>query len=146
MARLQPIPIIKTADEKSLADLVFAINDRLAILASYAVGSGVSLSGSLPVVDSLANDVPLGEGVYFEISTPQACTWTGLAGGFNNRPAAIKNVGSTTITLAHESGSSREFNRFKTRTGAAVSLAANDIVSLIYSSAQQRWIVLTGLL
>lgn len=143
---LQPIPLAKATDQKALDDLVFAVNDRLAMVASDDVGSGASLAGSLTVEAGLANDVPLGEGVYFEISTPQACVLTGFAGGRNNRQAFVKNVGSTNITFAYESGSSGAANRLKTRTGADVVLSANDIVQMIYSSKFSRWVVLTNLL
>lgn len=143
---LQPIPPATVNDQASVDALVFALNDRLAKVASTDVGQGKSLSGSLDVVNGLANDQQLGEGVYFEISTPQVCTLTGFAGGVNNRQAFVKNVGSTNITMAHESGSSGEANRFKTRTGADVTLSANDVVQLIYSGQASRWVVLTNLL
>lgn len=143
---LQPIPPITKLDEKSAQDLVFAINDRLAQLDSDKIGDGLSLTGAVPVESNLSNDLQLGEGVYFEISTPQACTITGFAGGYNNRRALVKNIGTTTMTLAHESGSSGDANRLKTRTATSVSLGANDIVELLYSAKFQRWIVLTNLL
>jgi len=143
---LQPIPPVKLDDQDSLDALVFAVNERLTKVASTDVGQGQSLSGSLDVVNGLANDQQLGEGVYFEVSTPQVCTLTGFAGGVNNRQAFVKNVGSTNITMAYESGSSGAANRFKTRTGADVTLSANDIVQLIYSGKLSRWIVLTNLL
>ena len=144
---LQPVPVPKDlSDPVAVQNMVFAINDRLAAINSDAVGAGTSLDGALPVQDNLANDVALGEGVYFEISVPQAATLTGFSGGYNNRQAFAKNVGSSNITLAHESGSSIETNRLKTRTGASVVMGANDIVQLIYSSKVGRWIVLTNLL
>lgn len=144
--KLQTIPPVKAGDQDSLDALVFAVNERLDKVSSEEVGSGQSLAGSLIVTSGLANDVPLGEGVYFEISTPQVCTLTGFAGGHNNRQAFVKNVGLTNITFAHESGSSGEANRLKTRTAANVTLGTNDIVQLIYSSKAARWIVLTNLL
>lgn len=143
---VQPLPPIKANDQASLDAAVFAINDRLTQLSSDAVGTGTSLAGALDVQSGLANDVSLGEGLYFEISTPQVCTLTGFAGGYNNRTAFVKNIGATNITLAHESGSSGEANRLKTRTGADVTLGTNDIVELIYSAKAGRWIVLTNLL
>lgn len=143
---LQPIPPVNAADPTALDKLVYDINERLSKVASTDVGQGQTLSGSLDVVNGLANDQQLGEGVYFEVSTPQVCTLTGFAGGVNNRQAFVKNVGSTNITIAHESGSSGAANRFKTRTAANVTLSANDVVQLIYSGKASRWIVLTNLL
>lgn len=144
---LQPIPIPQSLDDKTQVEtMIFAINDRLAALNSDAVGSGSSLAGALDVEHGLANDIPMGEGVYFEISVPQAASLTGFSGGYNNRQAFVKNVGSSNITLAHESSSSLEANRFKTRTGASVVMGANDIVQMIYSAKVGRWIVLTNLL
>ena len=77
---LQPIPLPTVNDQKALNDLVFAINDRLTKVSTDDVGTGATLAGALDVVGGLANDQQLGEGVYFEVSTPQACTLTGFSG------------------------------------------------------------------
>ncbi|MET0625741.1 MAG: hypothetical protein ABW250_22590 [Pyrinomonadaceae bacterium] len=53
----------------------------------------------------------------------------------------VVNVGGHNIVLAHESASSAAGNRFKTSTGADVTLGANQAADLIYDGAQARWLV-----
>lgn len=62
---------------------------------------------------------------------------TGLAGGSASRIKVVHNVGSNTITLKDESGSSTAANRFA--LSADIALAADQSVILIYDATSSRW-------
>jgi len=62
---------------------------------------------------------------------------TGLAGGSDGRTITIFNVGSNTITLKNQSGSSSDANRFA--INADIALGADQSATLIYDATSQRW-------
>ncbi|MEE8607963.1 MAG: hypothetical protein V3S55_10170 [Nitrospiraceae bacterium] len=63
---------------------------------------------------------------------------TGLDSGRSGRRLVIVNLVNT-LTLEHEDAASTAENRIITATGAAISLAANDMAELIYDEISARW-------
>lgn len=67
-------------------------------------------------------------------------TITGFRGGVKGRYIKVFNVGSTVITLAHESGSSDAENRFSFAPGIDTIITAGSSILLYYDASQSRWI------
>ena len=66
---------------------------------------------------------------------------TGITDGRTNRRLVLANLANT-LTLEHEDTASTAENRIITATGAAISLAANDMAELIYDDTSARWRVM----
>ena len=66
---------------------------------------------------------------------------TGIDDGRTNRRLVVVNLANT-LTLEHEDTASTAENRIITATGAAISLAANDMAELIYDDTSARWRVM----
>lgn len=66
---------------------------------------------------------------------------TGLAGAYSGRRLVLVNLANT-LTLEHEDTASGADNRIITATGAAISLATNDMAELIYDETSARWRVM----
>ena len=73
------------------------------------------------------------------LSSDASRTITGLDDGQDGRVLCIINVGSNNIVLANQSGSSSAENRIITGTGANLTVAADDVVKLLYDGTTQRW-------
>lgn len=73
--------------------------------------------------------------------TPHASnsTLTGISAGRSGRSIDIVNVGSTTLTLAHQSASSTAENRLLSVTGVDVILTANQTAKALYDATTLRW-------
>lgn len=63
---------------------------------------------------------------------------TGLQDGRSGRKLVVVNLANT-LTLEHEDTASIAENRIITATGAAISLATNDMAELIYDETSARW-------
>ncbi len=66
---------------------------------------------------------------------------TGLDEGRSGRKLVVVNLANT-LTLEHEDAASAAENRIITATGAAISLAVNDMAELIYDEISARWRVM----
>ena len=66
---------------------------------------------------------------------------TGIQDGRSGRRFVIVNLANT-LTLEHEDAASSANNRIITATGAAISLAVNDMAELIYDETSARWRVM----
>lgn len=66
---------------------------------------------------------------------------TGLIGGYPARRIVLVNLANT-LTLEHEDTASSAENRIISATGAAISLATNDMAELIYDEVSARWRVM----
>ncbi len=67
---------------------------------------------------------------------------TGLDSGRVARRLVIVNISANTLTLEHEDTASSANNRIITATGAAITLAQNDMAELIYDDTSSRWRVM----
>ena len=76
------------------------------------------------------------------LDTDTTRTITGLKDGEKNRFLYIFNVGSNSLVLAHQSGSSDATNRIISNTGADLTVATNTAAHLYYDSTTSRWRVI----
>jgi hypothetical protein len=74
---------------------------------------------------------------FLRLSTDAARELTGLAGGAAGRIITIHNIGSNTLTLRDENGSSTDTNRFA--LNGDVALQADECVTLQYDNTTGRW-------
>ena len=136
---------VDTFDMETLNGLITDINDRFKILDAPLIGQGTPLNGTLPTdASGLANNVALGSGCYHEVACPVNTVLSGLAGGYDGRVELLKNVGATTITLAHELLSSVPKNCFRTRLGSSFTISTGSWALLIYSGRLERWMVISS--
>lgn len=114
-----------------------AIHQAIQFVVQPRVASVTLPSGS-------SNDYEIGDWTTILRVTPDAAasSLTGLAGGITARNVLIVNVGSTNLTLAHQSASSAAGNRFLAETGADVVLGANDAADVLYDATTERWRIL----
>jgi hypothetical protein len=92
------------------------------------------LSGA-PTTQQDNYDARDGGYVLFTSATP--FTLTGLRNGIDGRTFIIENLGTGTVTIAHESAGSDAANRFYLRSGASAALATGQAVFAWY--VNQRW-------
>lgn len=125
-----------------LFDLIDDINSNFDEAASTATGRGTTISQSaLSFVNGeLAVPPVLTTGVLFQLSAAQAATIPGFGGGYGGRVVVIHNTSAYTYTIAHESGTALPTERVTTRTGASLTIAANNGLVLIYDDTTSRWI------
>ena len=89
------------------------------------------------------NDINVGTYSFIRISSPTAVfTITGIANGFDGKIVTIYNSTSFNMTIANNSGSSSAANQIITLTGADISTAGAGSVTLQYSAADTKWIVI----
>ena len=114
-----------------------AIQEAIRYVIQPRVASVTLPSGS-------SNDYEVGEWTSILRVSPDAAgsTLTGVAGGITARNILVVNVGSTSLTLAHQSASSTAGNRLLAETGADVVLGANDAVDILYDATTERWRIL----
>ena len=82
----------------------------------------------------------------WRLSSDASRTITGIAGPWSSRQVTISNVGSFNIVLANQSVSSTDVYRIVTGTGADVTVAPSEVVTLVYDSTTQRWLLKNHLL
>lgn len=85
------------------------------------------------------NDYDPGNYDVLRLSSDAVRTITGFSGGMKGRWLFLWNVGSFSITLSHQSGSSMATNRILSSTGASVTLAPNGKAELYYDFTTKRW-------
>lgn len=89
------------------------------------------------------NDYNIQNASVLRLSSNAARTITGFAGGKRGRLLIIQNIGSFTITLAHQNTSSNAKNRLISPTGANFPLYADSCCFLSYDFTTQRWRLLS---
>ena len=95
---------------------------------------------TLPALAATANDLSLGEGTYFRLSTSGgARIITGFANVQSGRRVFLFNLGPNNITLNNQDAGSSAVNRIITGTGAAVVMAPDGAVILVYDGITTRW-------
>ncbi len=95
---------------------------------------------TLPAIAATANDLSLGQGTYFRLSTSGgAQIITGFANVQAGRRVFLFNVGAANITLNNQDAGSSAENRIITGTGAAVVIAPDGAVILVYDNITTRW-------
>lgn len=129
------------ATENAVRLLWFVLNDELA-----SRRRGVRAAKDLELLKVLtiaptANQDNLdmqGSGVLL-INTTSSVNITGFRGqGVEGERITIHNIGSGTITVPHESGSSEAENRVVTASGASKSVTTNKSLMLHYLNARWR--------
>ena len=114
-----------------------AIENVIGYLTEYKLGTPAALG----VGDN--DDYAIGVSDFLRLSANAgASALTGIAGGVRGRRLVIVNLANS-LTLEHEDAASAVSNRIITGTGAAVTLAANDMAELIYDDTSARWRILS---
>lgn len=123
--------------------LVLAINQRLDELSVSARAADPTSSTTLPVIADVVNNLVIGRGHYFELtSTTANAGLTGLTGGEPGRIIILKNVSgsSNSLPLIHNSSASTLGNRFLNRAGTNVTVPIGGARVLLYSGELQGWV------
>lgn len=128
--------------QEELNELIQDINDQFLALIPTLVGSGESTASITPDAAGFKNVQALGAGSLFLLSCPTDVTVGGFTGGFDGRIVALRNNGSTTITLYHEFTAAPAEARVSLRTGTTLAVAAGVQLSLLYDGKTQRWVPL----
>ena len=81
-------------------------------------------------------------GDIIRLSSSAAATITGIAAGASGDTRVLVNVGSFSITLAHQSASSTAANQFLVSFGADYILGANAAAVIVYDATTTRWRVI----
>jgi hypothetical protein len=111
----------------------FSVNERL-------IYAAVNTPAQITVDQ---NNYTLANAVIFRLSSNASRNITGFAGGSNGRTITIINVGLNSIALQNQSASSAVNNRIITGTGLALTLAADNVATLIYDGTTARWRVVS---
>ncbi len=117
-------------------------NTDITSLAGIALTQNVALSGDISPTQITANQndynpTGLSTASVLRLNTDASRDITGLQGGADGRLIVIHNVGSFSIVLKDESGSSTAANRFA--LFADITLATDQSVVLQYDSTSSRW-------
>ena len=89
------------------------------------------------------NNVDLGDGIFFRVSTDASRDLTGLTNGIDGRCVRLVNIGSNDLVIMHQDANSDAANRFLCDTAADVTVSAEQSVLCLYDSTTARWRVLT---
>lgn len=123
--------------------LILAINQRLDELSTRASAADPTSSATLPVITNTTNNLVIGRGHYFELtSNSSAAGLTGIAGGDPGRIIILKNVSGSlnSLPLIHNSSASTLGNRFLNRAGTNVTVPIGGARVLLYSGELQGWV------
>jgi hypothetical protein len=85
------------------------------------------------------NNFAVGNVALANVSASTPVNLTGMVPVVANQILVLNNVGSSTITLVHESASSTATNRFFFTNVTNYALATNGVLALIYTTANGRW-------
>ena len=88
------------------------------------------------------NDYAIGSGTFFRLTSSGAVTITGLTGGTDGKQIIIRNIGTFTITLSHQSGRSVAANRMTFSSSGDYALPPQGTLAMIYDATDQRWVEL----
>lgn len=113
---------------------------------NLALPRGLSLGGVISPAQITANQndynpAGIASASVLQISSDASRTISGLAGGGEGRIVCVLNVGSQSITLLDESGSSSAANRFT--LGGNLVIAPKQASILRYDGAASRWFAVT---
>lgn len=153
-------PVFFNRYSRSL-DVFFAIIDSKAgmNMSSMSADRLVTPFTAITVANGANNNFKIPANTFFRISSPTGTfSITGLLTGdslYDSTPALVYAAldgqqvtlfNSTTyaMTISYESASSDEPNRIITNTGADIVTTGSGVVTLIYSRADARWIVISA--
>jgi hypothetical protein len=123
-------------------------NDGTGTLTWVAEGSTLSptsnsdYTGGSSLSNASTNDLTISANAsYFRISSSVNTDITGInsTGAADGRLVIVVNVGTNTITLKHQDGSSAAANRFDLPGGGDVILGPRGTATIIYDGAASRW-------
>lgn len=90
-------------------------------------------------ITSNQNNYPIGNGSFYTLTSDASRDITGIDGGVDGRILILLNTGSNNIVLVHASGSSTSGNQFFFSSGSNITLGADDAVTLIYATVDNKW-------
>ena len=124
-------------------------NRRLGV-GNTVPNTSVDVSGDLalrswncPIVNGTNNDIAIDSNSFIRIAGPTAAfTITGISGGVDGKIVMLYNPTSYTMTINHDDAGSLSGNRIYCHNGTFALSGPYGVVKLIYSSADNHWIVL----
>ncbi len=136
--------------QEMMRRFLLAINQRLdELLTTSTKSSGESVASSTvrSTIDQTIHNFAIGRGTYFELFGVGAdAGLTGIAGGVDGRLIILRNIGTNTIRLFHNSNSSIVGNRIKTSTEGTIVMSITNGLILVYDGVGQVWIPTGNLL
>ncbi len=142
--RSAPVPVFPTPGESYVwsEEAQFRLSVQRAYQELYRDLTDASTATPVALASGDSNnvDVNVADLVRFSANAGGSAV-TGLAGGYPSRRIVLVNLANT-LTLEHEDTASSASNRIISATGAAISLAANDMAELIYDEVGARWRVM----
>ncbi len=85
------------------------------------------------------NNVDLGDGIFFRVSTDGSKDLTGILAGIDGKIIRLVNVGAQNIVIKNQSASSDAANRFLCDTAADITVSAEEGVLCLYDATTARW-------
>ena len=99
---------------------------------------------SFTAINGNNNDITIGNSTFIRITGPtQGYNITGIAGGVDGKMVILFNNTTQGMTIEHQSTLSGVPNRIIVSGGLAKTVGGEGICTLIYSNADQRWVVLS---
>ncbi len=142
--RVAPVPVFPTAGERYVEsnEAQFRLSVQRAYQELYRDLTDASTVTPAALASGDANnvDVNVADLVRFSANAGGSAV-TGLVGGYSGRRIVLVNLANA-LTLEHEDTASTTENRIITATGAAITLAANDMAEVIYDEVSARWRVM----
>jgi hypothetical protein len=128
-------PAVFGATGSPNANLMMDVNGGLALRAA-----------SITLANGTNTAVNVGNRSLVDVTGPTAAfTIAGIAGGVDGKLLIIVNRTSQNMTIAHESTSeTTTANRINTSTGSSVTTTGAGYVTLVYSAAASRWLLLAS--
>jgi len=107
-------------------------------------GSGLSKENTPSQITADQNNYIVGGYEVIRLSSDALRNITGIAEGSKGRRITLKNVGSFSIVLKHESVLSSAANRITVSTGSDFTLISNGSIDLYYDITTTRWLIDDG--
>lgn len=106
---------------------------------SNIVINSISTTATTNTLVADQNNYAIGTATFFRLASTPARTITGLSGGTDGKILIVNNVGSGSLTFTNNDVLSTATNRFLISTGANLTIATNQTVTLIYDSGSGFW-------
>lgn len=120
---------------------VFAVRDEDAVIpGNWQFTNKLFFDADSPAqITANQNNYSPGSKVVSRLSSDATRSITGISDGATSQLRILANIGSSDITLVHESASSTAANRFTSVTGSDLTLGPAKLAILVYDATSTRW-------
>lgn len=106
-------------------------------------GDVSTAQNSITMVNGNNNNVNVGTYSFIRITGPtDVFTVTGIAGGYDGKIVTLYNTTGFSMSVANQNTNSTDINRIMTLGAATIATSATGSITLQYSTAESRWIVI----